>query len=101
MDIATCYNLEHLENRGMRIVLDRVGAFLDEQPGFCRCEQCVFDLLAYTLNHVTPLYRASLLGSLASNDRLLQKLDIEIVMALEEGSKRVRRNPSHLEDAGG
>ncbi len=101
MDIASRYNLENIENRSMRMVLERVGDYLEEQPGFCRCEQCVFDLLAYTLNHVTPLYRSSLLGSLGGSDRLLKKLDIEIEMALEEGARRIARNPAHVEDANG
>ncbi len=101
VDVASRYNLENLDNRGMKIVLDRLGCWLEEQPGFCRCEQCVFDLLAYTLNHVTPLYRSSLLGSLGSGERILKKLDLEIEMALEEGARRVARNPGHVEETGG
>ncbi len=97
MDIASHYNLDVLENRGLRIVLTRIGRFLDEQQAFCRCEQCVFDLLAYTLNHVTPLYGSSLLGSLSGNARLLEKLAIEIEMALEEGARRITLHPSHGE----
>ena len=96
MDIASRYNLENLDNRGMDIVLARVGDYLDEQPSFCRCEQCVFDLLAFTMNHVTPLYTSSLLGSLSGNARLLEKLDIEIQIALEEGARRIARNPAHV-----
>ena len=76
MDIASRYNLEHLENRGMRIVLARIGEYLDAHPAFCRCEQCVFDLLAFTLNHVTPVYGSSLLDSVSGNARLLEKLGI-------------------------
>ena len=99
MDIAGVYDLETLENRGLKIVLARLGAFLEERPDFCRCEQCVFDLLAFTLNHVTPLYGSSLLGSLSGSARLLDKLAIEIEMALEDGARRVARNPGHVEDA--
>ncbi len=99
MNIAACYDLEILQNRGLEMVLKSAGSFLDEHGEFCRCEQCVFDLLAFTLNHVTPLYGTSLLGPLSGNSRLQQKLEIEIEMALEEGAKRIARHPSHL-DAG-
>ena len=102
MNIAACYDLETLQNRGLEMVLRRAGSFLDEHGEFCRCEQCVFDLLAFALNHVTPLYATSLLGPLSGNSRLQQKLEIEIEMALEEGAKRITRHPSHVdaEDAG-
>ncbi len=97
MDIAARYNLENLQNRGMEIVLKAAGGFLDLHPEFCRCEQCVYDLLAFTLNHVTPLYGTSLLGSLSGSRRLQQKVEIEIEIALEEGAKRIARHPSHLD----
>jgi competence protein ComFB len=99
VDIARSYDLENLENRGLKIVLARLGTFLEERPDFCRCEQCVFDLLAFTLNHVTPLYASSLLGPLAGNERLLDKISIEIEMALEDGARRIARNPGHVEEA--
>jgi competence protein ComFB len=98
VNIAAHYSIEHLDNRGMRRVLERVGAYLDEHPGFCRCEQCVLDLLAYTLNHVSPIYRSSLLGPLTGSDPVEKKLNIEIDIALEEGALRIARNPGHMED---
>jgi competence protein ComFB len=99
VDIQGKYDLENLENRGLKIVVARLGTFLEERPEFCRCEQCVFDLLAFTLNHVTPLYGTSLLGPLSGNTRLLDKIAIEIEMALEDGARRVARNPGHVEEA--
>ena len=97
MNIAARYDVDNLENWGMKHVLARVGEYLDRQPGFCRCEQCVLDLLAYTLNHVSPIYRSSLLGPLKGKDPMQKKLDIEIDIALEEGALRIGRNPGHVE----
>ena len=98
MNVAARYNLENLQNRGMEMVLKATGSFLDAHPGSSAgCEQCVFDLLAFTLNHVTPLYGTSLLGSLSGKSRLLQKVEIEIEIAIDEGAKRIARHPSHLE----
>jgi len=99
MNVAASYDLEILQNRAMEMVVKSTGTFLDAHGEFCRCDQCVFDLLAFTLNHVTPLYATSLLGSLSGNPRLQQKIEIEIEMALEEGAKRISRHPNHL-DAG-
>jgi hypothetical protein len=78
VNIAAGYNVDNLENWGLKHVLERVGEYLEARPGFCRCEQCVLDLVAYTLNHVSPVYRSSLLGPLRGKDRMLTKLDIEI-----------------------
>jgi competence protein ComFB len=97
VNIAARYNLDNLENLGMRLVLARVGEYLEEHPRFCRCEQCVLDLLAYTLNHVSPVYRTSLLGPLTGSDPMRKKLELEIGIALDEGALRVERNPNHVE----
>jgi hypothetical protein len=96
VNIAARYNTENLENLGMRLALARLGDYLDEHPGFCRCETCVLDLLAYALNHVSPVYRTSLLGPLSGRDPMRNKLEIEIDIALDEGALRIGRNPNHV-----
>jgi len=99
VNVAARYDIDNLENLGMKLVLARVGEYLDGHPGFCRCETCVLDLLAYTLNHVSPVYRTSLLGPLGGSDPMRKKLEIEIEIALDEGALRVGRNPNHVKGA--
>ena len=97
MDIRRHYNLELLRNRGLELVLDRMGALMDARHDFCTCEQCILDLIAYSLNQVTPLYSTSLLEPFKPNPELARRVGLEIELALEEGLKRIARHPNHEE----
>jgi competence protein ComFB len=95
MSLSDYYDLDNMRNRSAEIVYDRVEEFLRQEDGFCHCEQCVLDLLAYVLNHVTPMYGTSLLDPLSPNPERERKLAIEIDLALEGGAKRVTEHPNH------
>jgi competence protein ComFB len=95
MSLSDYYNLDNLRNRSAEIVHERVEEFLKRNKEFCHCEQCVLDLLAYVLNHVTPMYGTSLLDPLSPNPERQKKLAIEIDLALKAGEKRVSEHPNH------
>ena len=95
MKLKERYNLEKLRNRTSEIVFERIGKLLEERDDFCHCETCVLDLVAFTLNHVTPLYSTSLLGPLHPNKEKLRKVQIEIDLAIQAGLKRISKNPHH------
>jgi competence protein ComFB len=95
MSLSDFYNLDNLRNRSAEIVSARVEEFLGEHCDFCHCEQCVLDLLAYVLNHVTPMYGTSLLDPFSPNPDQIKKLDIEIELAIRAGAKRVSEHPNH------
>ena len=77
------------------IVFDRVGRILDEREDFCRCQNCVLDLTAYVLNHVTPQYKTSLLGKIRPNKDLEKRINIEIDLAIKRGIEKIKKNPHH------
>jgi len=89
------YNLQDLMNITMEMVCKRVEEIIEERDDFCHCTCCVLDIIAYTMNNVTPLYRTSMLGSLNPNKEKEKKVLIEIEVAIEEGIKLIRQHPHH------
>ena len=94
MNLRKYYDLDKIINRSAELVYRRVEKLLEERNDFCKCENCVLDLIAYTLNHVTPLYMTSLLGPL-DDGRKEKKINTEIEVALEAGIKRIKAHPHH------
>jgi competence protein ComFB len=101
MKLAERYDLENLRNISAEKVLKRVEKLLYERSDFCHCEDCVLDLIAYTLNHVTPMYGTSLLGPLHPNREREKKIEVEIDLAIREGLKRIKQHPHHEKNTGG
>lgn len=97
MKVSERYSLENLINRSADMVFKRIEELLDERDDFCQCNDCVLDLIAYTLNRVTPLYGTSLLGPLHPNRAKEKKLQIEIDLAFKAGIKRITERPHHEE----
>ena len=65
MDLKTIYDFSPLVNEAEKQVIEELGRQL-EALGDERLmeEEFVLDMAAYALNHVTPRYRATLLGRL-------------------------------------
>jgi len=95
MSLADSYHLDLLRNRTAEIVHRRVEQFLQENPEFCRCEQCVLDLLAYVLNHVDPMYGTSLLDPFEPNPAREKKVRVQIDLSLKAGARKVTAAPNH------
>jgi competence protein ComFB len=99
MRLEERYDMEKMRNRGAEAVYRRVEEFLESHPGFCRCEECVLDLVAYMLNRVTPEYATSLLNPLHPSREREMKKSVELDLALDAGVKKIRKHPHH-EEAG-
>jgi len=91
------YNFEHLKNEAENLVIKELNRQLEVyQEPICRCDECVTDMAAMTLNMVKPLYRVSLLGSLYTacamdEEEYATSIRESVFTAIE----RVRKNPSH------
>jgi len=94
MSLRERYNLDSLGNRSQELVDEAIERLVDERA-ICTCEECVMDLVAWTLNHVTPRYYASLLSPLIPDMTLEQKVRVEIDLAISSGRKRLREHPHH------
>lgn len=75
-------------------MLDEMWATLD----CCKCEKCKLDIIACTLNQLTPKYVVTKEGELyARLCELNSEHEIEIVIALTKAIKVVKDNPKHDE----
>ena len=97
MKITERYNIDNLRNRSAEMVFKKLEQILEKTEDFCNCEECVLDLIAYVLNHVTPLYGTSLLGPLHPDKDKEKKLEIEIDLAIKAGIRKISEHPHHEE----
>jgi competence protein ComFB len=95
MTLSERYDLELIRNRSERIVHEAVESLLEEGPALCTCPECVLDLVAWTLNHVTPQYYTSLLAPLKGDPAREHKLRVEVDLALAAGLKKLKAHPHH------
>jgi len=95
MALSDKYNLEGIRNHTAERVQERVQALLEAEPAVCRCPTCVLDLVAFTLNRVSPQYSTSILGDLHPNPTRQKKFQVEIDLALQAGLKRLAAHPHH------
>jgi competence protein ComFB len=88
------YDFSTLDNEAETLVIRELERqlTLPENEDVCRDEECILDMAAYALNHVTPLYRATLLGRLYAS-ALDQEHAEEVRKAVTEAIEQVRNNP--------
>jgi len=94
MALKDQYNFDYLENEAENMVVEELEhqLALEENAGVCRTEECVLDMAAYALNHVPPLYRATLLGRVYK-PALDEKHYGEVQDAVAEAIRVARENP--------
>lgn len=92
--ISGRYDLTDLNNEAERFVLRELSRQLElpENEDVCREEECILDMVAFALNHVTPLYRTTLMGRLYA-PALDEEHAEEVRQAVSGAIERVRENP--------
>ena len=97
MALIENYNFDILKNEAETLVIKELSRQLEAYPEpICRCNDCVTDMAAMTLNMVKPLYRVSLLGSLYTAHAMdEEEYATSIREAVFTAIERVRKNPSH------
>jgi competence protein ComFB len=97
MAFADRYDFDLLKNEAEQLVLRELERQLALQPEeTCRCNECVVDMAAITLNTVKPLYRFSLLGTLYAAQAMNEQAYADSVQqAVAHAIKRVKANPAH------
>ncbi|MDR3342096.1 MAG: late competence development ComFB family protein [Treponema sp.] len=97
MSFIDTYNFENLTNEAEKLVfkeLERQLAMCEEV--ICRCNECVVDMAAMSLNTVKPLYRFSLLGTLyAATAMDDESYATSVREAVSDAIEKVRQNPAH------
>jgi competence protein ComFB len=95
MKLGERYNLDSIGNRSQEIVYEDIKRLITEGAAMCTCQECVMDLTAWTLNHVTPRYYISLPSPLNSDPSLEHKMHVEVGLAIASGLKRLKAHPHH------
>ncbi len=95
MKLTERYNLDDIGNRSQEIVYRAIERLVEEGTAMCTCQECVLDLAAWTLNHVTPRYYTSLLSPLNPDPSRQRAMRIEVELALASGLKRLKAHPHH------
>ena len=95
MKLGERFDLESIGNRSQQVVYEAIERLVEEGTALCRCQECVLDLVAWTLNHVTPQYYTSLLAPLNPDPALESKIRVEVDLAIASGLKRLKAHPHH------
>ncbi len=95
MKLNERYNLDSIGNRSEQMVWQAIGRLVEEGTAMCTCEECVLDLVAWTLNHVTPQYYTSLLTPLNPDPARERKMRVEVDLAIASGLKKLKAHPHH------
>lgn len=87
----TIYNFMEVE---VRYNLKNV---LNKYPNSCKCERCINDILAITLNNLPPKYISRPMGEVSS--KLISQLEgqftADILRELTKAAEIVTKNPKH------
>ncbi len=95
MKLGERYDLESIGNRTEQIVHEEIERLVQEGTAMCTCQECVLDLVAWTLNHVTPQYYTSLLTPLNPDPARERKVRVEVDLAIAAGLKKLKAHPHH------
>lgn len=97
MGIRDEYNLEYLVNQSEKLVLSELEQQLasPENADVCRCEDCVLDMAALSLNSVQPFYQVSLIGSLYAHALEDSPVAAKVHTAVSQAIEKVYKSPSH------
>jgi competence protein ComFB len=97
MAFSDIYQFDLLKNEAEIMVINEVERQVELEPEeTCRCNECIVDIAAITLNNVKPLYRFSLLGTLYASLAINEKTYADsIKKEVTAAIKKVRANPAH------
>jgi competence protein ComFB len=97
MDFRKNYDFSLLVNEVEQLAIEELGSQLSEEKnsGVCVCQDCVLDMAAYALNHLRPVYRVSLLGTLYAHSLGEGSFKEELKKNVAEAIQKIKDNPSH------
>jgi competence protein ComFB len=91
------YELDILENEAENLVFRELEQQLNEDwaADICKCQDCVLDMAALSLNAVKPFYRVSLLGKVYANNLTGSEYEEQIKKAVNNAIVKISVNPAH------
>jgi competence protein ComFB len=91
------YDFDLLKNEAEILVIREMEQQLKTgHDNMCRCNECIVDIAAISLNSIKPLYRFSLLGGLYASQAMTEQAFADSVkQAVAQAIKKVKKNPAH------
>lgn len=91
------YELDFLENEAESLVFTELEQQLNEEwaADICKCQDCVLDMAALSLNTVKPFYRVSLLGKVYAGSLNDTNYAEEVRKAVNDSIVKISVNPAH------
>lgn len=78
------------------IVSQKLEEMLNSMDDCCKCEKCVTDMLAISLNRIQPKYVSTSAGTVLSKvDTLDVQTMVDMVTKIESAITLVKNNPNH------
>ena len=93
------YDFDLLHNEMLDLVVKELEYQLDrdEYSEVCRCQECILDMTAFSLNHLRPAYRSSLSyrGIIYKQKLHTHQYEQSVRKIVREAIERIWENPSH------
>ena len=91
------YELDFLENEAENLVFKELELQLSEEwtSDICKCQDCVLDMAAMSLNAVKPFYRVSLMGKVYADSLNDSGYADSIKKAVKDSIVKISANPAH------
>jgi competence protein ComFB len=91
------YELDYLENEAENLVFKELEEQLSEEwaDEICKCQDCVLDMAALSLNTVKPFYRVSLMGKVYAGSLTNSDYGEEVKKAVKHSITKISINPAH------
>jgi len=85
-----------LKNYMEDVVYYYLPSVLKDVDGICKCEDCMDDIAALTLNKLKPHYVKSEKGEVYSKvEEMYTQFRVDVVTAIMESIRQVSENPRH------
>lgn len=87
--------MDHLKNYMEEIVYSLMDEVLDNIK-ICRCEKCMMDIAALSLNDLPPKYIVTEQGEVYSKlSTLKAQFEVDVIAAITKAAILVKRKPQH------
>lgn len=85
-----------LKNYMEDVVFHLLIDIVKDMDDICKCERCIYDIAALTLNKLRPRYVVSEKGEIYSKVlEMYTQFEVDVTTAILESIKQVSQNPRH------
>ena len=78
------------------VVEDKLSTVMQEYPGICKCQKCIEDIMAISLNNLKPAYTSTQVGdTYCKINQLKLQLDTDVTTEIARAIEIVAKNPRH------